>query len=167
MSNCVSLASAEPFFNLLTASEQEEEEGEWDRRWEGPRVSVLVVILWYKLELAKYLRRSQSQSLQMRWGHKLYPLAFFLPFSFLPFSQELLRVRKVPGELETNGGWHHDRTLHQSLQRPFGELPPFLGRTVASVASGSVGTLYLFGSWVCDWSCNVCSHFLHLPIQDI
>lgn len=38
MSNCFSLASAEPFFNLLTASKQEEEEGgdvdEGEKRYE-------------------------------------------------------------------------------------------------------------------------------------
>ena len=68
-------------------------------------------------------------------------LLLFLPFR--PPSQELLRVREVPGELETNAGWHHDRTLHQSLQRLFGYLPGLRKNcySFSYILPGGAGTL--------------------------
>lgn len=92
------------------------------------------------------------------WGGLICPpsplfLFFLLIFSFFTLSQELLRVREVPGELETNGGWHHDRTLHQSLRRLFGYLPGQRRKNCYSfsyILPGSAGTLPLqliFSSW--------------------
>lgn len=131
MSNCFSLASAEPFFNLLTASKQEEErrrmkESEREegvKRYEINEHLEFLVLLGYSAKLGKYARREQweAETLDEEASSILPFLSFF--FSFFPLSQELLRLRAVPGELQTNGGWHHDRTLHQSLQRLFGYLP--------------------------------------------
>lgn len=112
------------FFDLLTARKQEErrrgggkaeQRSEWMHMW-------VFVMFWIEMT-DKDDQRSRKQGLQMRRPVTFYPFVFSIFLFFFTLSQELLRVREVPGELETNGGWHHDRTLHQSLLRLFGYLP--------------------------------------------
>lgn len=94
-----------------------------------------------------WLQKGARQRCAEKWETKAVDEeASFIPplfFLFFPLSQELLRVREVPGELETNGGWHHDRTLHQSLQRLFGYLPRLRKNcySFSYILLGSAGTL--------------------------
>lgn len=160
MSNCFSLASAEPFFNLLTASEQEEE-GERKKKEENleirfnPYWSLCCYCLVKKGTKEKWEAQAKAAYEEARYDMPSLPFVpfFLIIFLFFTLSQELLRVREVPGELETNGGWHHDRTLHQSLRRLFGYLPGQRRKNCYSfsyILPGSAGTLPLqliFSSW--------------------
>lgn len=90
MSNCFSLASAEPFFNLLTASEQEEE-GEREKKEENleirfnPYWSLCCYCLVKKGTEEK--REAQAKAAYEEAWYALPPLCSF--FSFLFFCSLL------------------------------------------------------------------------------
>lgn len=119
MSNCFSLASAGPFFNLLTASKQEEErrrmkEREREReegvkRYEINEHLEFLVLLGYSAKLGKYARREQweAETLDEEASYILPFLLFFSPF----FSPQ-------PGVVKTEGGprWATDQWRLTSWQ---------------------------------------------------
>lgn len=103
MSNCFSLTSAEPFFNLLTGSEREggrenREEEEEERKEEKMVVAVNIFLLcWFQSKVGG----KDNSARDFGFG----PLFFLgLHSPLLSASQELLGVREVPGEQETGGG---------------------------------------------------------------
>lgn len=133
--------------------EMKERKEEWKAIRISPYLKFLIFAIWLQRKKRMWSEKWESEEKPVdEEASYSSPLSHFLYFSL---SQALLRVREVPGEQETNGGWHHDRTLHQSLQRLFGYLPELRKNcySFGYILPGSAGTLKFTGYRDCNRSC--------------